>query len=50
MAFENVSWIWRKLTYFLIWLITTLSGALRSRLCRVRRLFYFSIVVLGVDA
>lgn len=24
MAFEKVSWIWTKRTYFLIWLITTL--------------------------
>lgn len=27
MAFENVSWIWRKPTYFLTWLITTLVVA-----------------------
>jgi hypothetical protein len=27
MAFENVSWIWRKPTYFLIWLISTLVVA-----------------------
>jgi len=24
MAFEKVSWIWKKRTYFLIWLVTTL--------------------------
>lgn len=25
MAFEKVSWIWKKRTYFLIWLVTTLA-------------------------
>ena len=25
MAFEKVSWIWKKRTYFLIWLVTTLG-------------------------
>jgi hypothetical protein len=24
MAFEKVSWIWKKQTYFLVWLVTTL--------------------------